>query len=40
LPGPHGACIGAVEAGEAYDPAKSSKLPEITVTLIEEFLNE
>ena len=36
LPGPHGLFIGAAEAGSKKD----SKLPGITVALIEEFLNE
>jgi pimeloyl-ACP methyl ester carboxylesterase len=36
LPGIHGAFMGAVEAGAPKD----SKLPAITVALIEEFLNE
>jgi len=35
LPGFHGACI-----GEICTATKSSKIPELTVALIEEFLNE
>jgi pimeloyl-ACP methyl ester carboxylesterase len=36
LPGVHGACIGAAEADIA---GKGGKLPEITATLIQDFLN-
>jgi hypothetical protein len=36
LPGPHGSFIGAAEAGTKKD----SKLPGITATLVEEFLNK
>jgi pimeloyl-ACP methyl ester carboxylesterase len=36
LPGTHGSIIGSTEAATK----KSSKLPEITVNLVEEFLNE
>ncbi len=36
LPGHHGAFMGAAEAGTA----KGSKLPMVTATLVEEFLNE
>ncbi|HVW13920.1 MAG TPA: alpha/beta hydrolase [Mucilaginibacter sp.] len=39
LPGPHGACIGAVEAGPVYPGQKENKQPGVTVALIEEFLN-
>jgi len=35
LPGFHGACI-----GEICTATKGSKVPELTVALIEEFLNE
>jgi len=35
LPGAHGLCIGAAEAGTAK---KGNRLPEITVALVEEFL--
>ncbi|MBS1531087.1 MAG: alpha/beta hydrolase [Bacteroidetes bacterium] len=39
LPGPHGVCIGAVEAGSAYAGQADNGQPKITAALIEEFLN-
>jgi len=39
LPGPHGACIGAVEAGPIYPGQKENNQASATVALIEEFLN-
>lgn len=39
LPGQHGTCIATLESGTAYPGQKENKQAEITVTLIEEFLN-
>ncbi|MBS1503967.1 MAG: alpha/beta hydrolase [Bacteroidetes bacterium] len=38
LPGPHGACIGTVEAGPVYAGKTGTGQPQITVGLVEEFL--
>ena len=39
LPGQHGTCIATLESGTAYPGQKDNKQAEVTVTLIEEFLN-
>jgi len=39
LPGPHGACIGAIEAGPAYPGQTVNAQSKITTALVEEFLN-
>jgi pimeloyl-ACP methyl ester carboxylesterase len=39
LPGPHGACIGAIEAGPVYPGQAANEQPKITAALVEEFLN-
>ncbi len=40
LPGQHGTCIATLESGTAYPGQKENRQAEVTVTLIEEFLND